>query len=356
MKKGYLVFADGSAFEGQKIGADAESIGELVFTTGMEGYLEMLTDPSFCGQIVVQTFPLIGNYGVISGDFEGKTAVKGYVVSQLCENPSNFRSEYGLDKFLKDNGICGLQGIDTRAITRKIREQGVLNAGIFDEIPQNLSAIQNYAIKNAVKAVSAQDKYTVYPVGKPKRKVALIDYGAKKNIINSLVSRGAEVAVFPSTVRAGEIFKYCPDGVMLSNGPGDPQDNTDCISELKKIIGKIPTFGICLGHQLVALAMGGETYKLKYGHRGANQPVKSLTDGRTYITSQNHGYAVKADSVKSVAKEIFINANDLSCEGLLYSGKRCFTVQFHPEAAAGPHDTGFLFDKFFDLMGEKDYA
>lgn len=356
MKKGYLVFADGSVFEGQKIGADAESIGELVFTTGMEGYLETLTDPSFYGQIVVQTFPLIGNYGVISADFEGKTAVKGYVVSELCETPSNFRSEYELDKFLKDNGICGLQGVDTRAITRKIRENGVFNAGIFDKIPEDLSAVKNYVITGAVKAVSSKEKYVVKPAEKPRRKVALIDYGAKKNIINSLVFRGAEVAVFPSTATAEEIFEYSPDGVMLSNGPGDPQDNKACIAELKKIIGKIPTFGICLGHQLAALAMGGETYKLKYGHRGANQPVKDLTSGRTYITSQNHGYAVKAASVKGVAEEIFINANDLSCEGLSYTGKRCFTVQFHPEAAAGPHDTGFLFDKFFDLMEGKDYA
>ena len=356
MKKGYLVFSDGSVFEGEKIGADGESIGELVFTTGMEGYLETLTDPSFSGQIVVQTFPQIGNYGVISGDFEGKTAVKGYIVSELCENPSNFRSEYALDKFLKDNGICGLQGIDTRAITRKIREMGVLNAGIFDEIPKDLSEIKNYAIKGAVKAVSTIEKRTFYPAGKVKLRVALIDYGAKKNIINSLLSRGAEVAVFPYNIKAEEIFDYSPDGVMLSNGPGDPQENAESIAELKKIIGKIPTFGICLGHQLAALAMGGETYKLKYGHRGANQPVKSLIDGRTYITSQNHGYAVKADSVKAVAEEIFTNANDLSCEGLSYNGKRCFTVQFHPEAAAGPHDTGFLFDKFFDLMDGKDYA
>ena len=356
MKKAYLVFGNGKVFEGERIGADSAVIGELVFTTGMEGYLETLTDPSYYGQIVVQTFPMVGNYGVISEDFEGKTAVRGYIVSELCKDPSNFRSEYELDKFLKDNGIAGLTGIDTRAVTRIIRENGVLNAGIFDEIPLDLDFIKNYSVKNAVKSVSTLERFTVKPAGKAKFRVALIDYGAKRNIIKSLVKRGAEVEVFPSTVKAEEIFEYAPDGVMLSNGPGDPQENTACIAEIKKIIGKIPTFGICLGHQLTALAMGGTTYKLKYGHRGANQPVKSLTGKRTYITSQNHGYAVDANSLKGVAREIFVNANDGSSEGLIYDGKKCFTVQFHPEAAAGPLDTGFLFDKFFDLMKGKEYA
>lgn len=356
MKKGYLVFSDGSVFEGERIGADCAAIGELVFTTGMEGYLETLTDPSFYGQIVVQTFPLIGNYGVISEDFEGKTAVRGYIVSELCETPSNFRSEYELDKFLKNNGIAGLKGIDTRAVTRIIRENGVLNAGIFDDIPTDFGFIKNYSVKNAVKSVSARERYKVKPSGKAKFKVALIDYGAKRNIIRNLVKRGAEVEVFPSTVKFEEIENYAPDGVMLSNGPGDPQENAACIAEIKKIIGKYPVFGICLGHQLVALAMGGKTYKLKYGHRGANQPVKSLTGPRTFITSQNHGYAVDAKSLKGVAREIFVNANDGSSEGLTYDGKQCFTVQFHPEAAAGPLDTSFLFDRFFDLMKGKEYA
>ena len=356
MKKGYLVLADGSVFEGERIGADLNSIGELVFTTGMEGYLETLTDPSYYGQIVVQTFPLIGNYGVISEDFEGKTAVRGYIVSELCDTPSNFRSEYELDKFLKDNNIAGLKGLDTRAITRIIRESGVTNAGIFNSVPNDLSVIKNYAVTDAVKSVSAENRYTVKPSVKAQYKVALIDYGAKGNIIKSLVKRGAEVEVFPSTVTAEEIFNFSPDGVMLSNGPGDPQENSAAIAEIKKIIGKIPVFGICLGHQLVALAMGGKTYKLKYGHRGANQPVKSLTGKRTYITSQNHGYAVNVKSLTGVAREIFINANDGSNEGLIYDGKKCFTVQFHPEAAAGPLDTGFLFDKFVDMMKGKEYA
>lgn len=356
MKKGYLVLADGRVFEGERIGADGNSVGELVFTTGMEGYLETLTDPSYYGQIVVQTFPLIGNYGVISEDFEGNTAVRGYIVSELCDTPSNFRSEYELDRFLKDNDIIGLKGLDTRAITRIIRENGVLNAGIFDSVPQDLSVVENYAVINAVKSVSTQKSYIVKPSGEIKFKVALIDYGAKGNIINNLAKRGAEIKVFPSTAKAKDIFDYLPDGVMLSNGPGDPKENAEAIEEIKKIIGKIPVFGICLGHQLAALAMGGKTYKLKYGHRGANQPVKSLTGKRTYITSQNHGYAVDAKSLDGVAREIFVNANDGSSEGLIYDGKKCFTVQFHPEAAAGPLDTDFLFDKFADMMKGKEYA
>ena len=357
MKKGYLVLADGNVFEGERIGADGCPIGELVFTTGMEGYLETLTDPSFYGQIVVQTFPLIGNYGVISEDFEGKTAVRGYIVSELCDAPSNFRSEYTLDKFLKEKGIAGLKGLDTRAITRIIRENGVMNAAIFDEKPNGVSdVIKKYSVINAVKSVSTDKRYTVNPNGKAEFKVALIDYGAKANIIRSLLKRGAEVEVFPSTATAEEILDYAPSGVMLSNGPGDPTENATAIAEIKKIIGKFPVFGICLGHQLVALSMGGKTYKLKYGHRGANQPVKSLTENRTFITSQNHGYAVDAKSLNGVAREIFVNANDKSNEGLIYEGKKCFTVQFHPEAAAGPLDTGFLFDKFADMMKGKDYA
>ena len=226
----------------------------------------------------------------------------------------------------------------------------------FDSVPNDLSVVKNYAVTDAVKSVSAENRYTVKPSGKAQYKVALIDYGAKGNIIKSLVKRGAEVEVFPSTVTAEEIFNFSPDGVMLSNGPGDPQENSAAIAEIKKIIGKIPVFGICLGHQLVALAMGGKTYKLKYGHRGANQPVKSLTGKRTYITSQNHGYAVDAKSLEGVAREIFVNANDGSNEGFIYDGKKCFTVQFHPEAAAGPLDTGFLFDRFADMMNGKEYA
>lgn len=354
MKKGYLVLGDGTCFEGVKMGADTESVGELVFTTGMEGYLETLTDPSYAGQIVVQTFPLIGNYGVIEEDFEGEPAVKGYVVGELCEYPSNFRSEYKLDEFLKRKGVCALTGIDTRSVTRIIREHGVLNAGIFDD-PSHVAKINEYSVAGVVAQVSTKEKFIVSPEEK-KYKVALIDYGAKRNIIRSLVRRGCEVTVYPCSVSAEEILSGGYDGVMLSNGPGDPAENVGCIAEIKKLIGKIPVFGICLGHQLTALAMGGQTIKLKYGHRGGNQPVKEAMGKRTYITSQNHGYAVVAESLRGVGEEIFVNANDGSSEGMLYRGKKCFTVQFHPEAASGPHDTDFLFDRFLELMEGKEYA
>ena len=355
MKKGYLVLSDGKYFEGVRIGADKETVGELVFTTGMEGYLETLTDASYAGQIVTQTFPLIGNYGVIEEDFEGEPAVRGYIVSELCDYPSNFRSQYELDEFLKQKGIPGLAGIDTRLVTRIIREHGVINAGIFDKVPDDLTEIKNYTVSGVVAAVSTGEKYVSSPE-KKKYSVALIDYGSKRNIVRNLVKRGCEVTVFPYNVKAEEILGGGFDGVMLSNGPGDPAENVECIAELSKIVGKIPTFGICLGHQLTALAMGGKTIKLKYGHRGGNQPVKEVKGKRTYITSQNHGYAVVAESLKGVAEEIFINANDGSSEGLTYPGKKCFTVQFHPEAAGGPHDAEFLFDKFLDLMEGKEYA
>lgn len=355
-KKAYLVLSNGTVFEGRRIGAEGESVGELVFTTGMTGYLETLTDPSYCGQIVMQTFPLIGNYGVISPDFEGETAVKGYVVREICDYPSNFRSEYELEKFLKDRNIPGVVGVDTREITRIIREEGVMNAKICDAVPKDLSDIAAYSVKGAVASVSCKEP-EVYPAdGEKKYRVALMDYGAKRNIIRSLQARGCEVTVFPQDAKAEDVLAINPDGIMLSNGPGDPEENVDAISELRNMIGQVPIFGICLGHQLTALAMGGSTVKLKYGHRGANQPVKDLIVGRTYITSQNHGYAVVSESLKGIGRETFVNANDFSCEGMEYPGRRCFTVQFHPEACGGPHDTSFLFDRFISMMGGEQNA
>ena len=353
--KGYLVLSDGTVFAGERIGATRDGIGELVFTTGMEGYLETLTDPSFAGQIVMHTFPLIGNYGVIPEDFEGKPHVKGYIVGELCDTPSDFRSTCELNGFLAENGIPGLMGVDTREITRIIREKGVVNAGIFGEVPKDLSPVSGFKIGRMVSEVSTKEKI-FYPCGAARYRVALIDYGAKANIARCLIKRGCDVTVFPHCVSAEEVLSGGFNGVTLSNGPGDPAENVECISELKKIIGKLPVFGICLGHQLAALAMGGKTVKLKYGHRGGNQPVKDVLSGRTYITSQNHGYAVVSNSLSRSAREIFYNANDLSNEGLVYEGKMCFTVQFHPEAACGPHDTEFLFDKFMDLMEGKEYA
>ncbi|MCF0115668.1 MAG: glutamine-hydrolyzing carbamoyl-phosphate synthase small subunit [Erysipelotrichaceae bacterium] len=356
MKKAYLVLSNGTVFEGYRMGAEGSSIGELVFTTGMVGYLETLTDPSYAGQIVMQTFPLIGNYGVISEDFEGEPAVKGYVVRELCDTPSNFRSEYALDTFLKQKGICGVYGVDTREITRIIREEGVMNAIICDEIPEDLSDVKDYLVTGVVNEVTCDKPFVCPAKGATKYHVALVDYGAKKNIIRSLNERGCEVTVVPCTTTAEEILALNPDGIMLSNGPGDPAENIFCIDQIKKFIGKVPMFGICLGHQLTALALGGQTMKLKYGHRGGNQPAKVVNGARTYITSQNHGYAVISESLKGIGKESFINANDGSCEGMDYPEYNCFTVQFHPEACSGPHDTSFLFDRFIKMMEENPHA
>jgi len=356
MKKAYLVLENSKVFEGCRIGADGETLGELVFTTGVEGYLETLTDPSYAGQIVMQTFPLIGNYGVIPEDFEGKTAVRGYVVRELCEYPSNFRSEYELDKFLKENNIVGICGVDTREITKIIREHGVMNAIICDEIPTDLTLVKNYLVKDVVPTVSTKEKLIYNSKGDKKHSVTLIDYGAKRNIIRSLQKRGCEVTVVPYDTSAEEILASDPDGIMLSNGPGDPTDNVFSIEQIKKLIGKKPIFGICLGHQLTALAMGAKTEKLKYGHRGANQPVTVSDGSRTYITSQNHGYAVVNDSLKGIGEISFTNANDGSCEGVEYKGLNCFTVQFHPEACSGPKDTAFLFDRFISMMEVSENA
>ncbi len=349
----YLVLSNGAVFEGQRIGAPGERIGELVFTTGMEGYLETLTDPSYYGQIVTQTFPIIGNYGVIEEDFEGSCALFGYIVRELCPTPSNFRSASCVNDFLKVRGIPGLCGVDTREIVRMTREEGVMNAMICDTVPADLSEIRAFAVRNAVDAVSDKEVQEFPANGEEKYRVALMDYGAKRNIIRSLRARGCRVTVYPALTPAETVLAANPDGIMLSNGPGDPAENTACIAEIKKMIGVKPLFGICLGHQLAALALGGRTVKLKYGHRGANQPVRDLQGDRTYITSQNHGYAVLTDSLKGVGEESFVNANDGSCEGMVYPDLNCFTVQFHPEAASGPLDTAFLFDRFIASMASK---
>lgn len=356
MEKAYLVLSDGRAFAGERVGASGNCVGELVFTTGTVGYLETLTDPSYAGQIVMQTFPQIGNYGVIPADFEGKCAARGYVVRELCDAPSNFRAEYDLDTFLKNEGIPGICGVDTRELTRILREEGVMSAMICDAVPEDLSALREFAVTGVVAEVS-QREGSVYPAeGEERFRVALINYGAKGNIIRCLQKRGCAVTVVPHDTSAEDILAMRPDGVMLSNGPGDPAENTFEIAQIAKLIGKVPVFGICLGHQLTALALGGKTVKLKYGHRGANQPVKEVGGTRTYITTQNHGYAVLSDSLADVGRELYVNANDGSCEGMEYPGKRCFTVQFHPEACAGPQDMEFLFDRFVSMMGGGDHA
>jgi len=349
MKKGYLVLEDGTVFEGERFGAEIESTGELVFTTGMCGYIETLTDPSYYGQIVMQTFPLIGNYGIIEDNFEGGCFVKGYVVREWCDAPSNFRAEEDLDTFLKKQGIPGLCGVDTREITKILRERGVMNARLCGSVPEDFMEIRSYAVRDAVGSVTAEKKQ-VFPAENEKFRVTLIDYGAKRNIIRELTKRGCTVTAVPAGTSAEEILAGKPDGVMLSNGPGDPAENAGPIAELSKLLGRVPIFGICLGHQLLALAAGGKTMKLKYGHRGVNQPVTEVGGTRTYITSQNHGYAVVSESLKS-GRVSFVNANDGTCEGIDYPDEWAFTVQFHPEACSGPRDTAFLFDGFLEMMG-----
>ena len=349
MKKGYLILQDGQVFEGVRFGAETDTVGELVFTTGMCGYVETLTDPSYAGQIVMQTYPLIGNYGIIREDFEGACCVKGYVVREYCDTPSNFRTDCDLDTYLKEEGVPGLFGVDTRELTRIIREHGVMNAAICDEIPADLTPIKTYAITGVVEAVSCKEPDRYPAEGEECFRVSLIDYGAKRNIVRELQKRGCTVTVLPASTSAEEILAADPDGVMLSNGPGDPAENVYQIEQIRKLLGKVPMFGICLGHQLTALAAGGSTYKLKYGHRGVNQPVRDVEGVRTYITSQNHGYAVDSDTVK-LGKVRFANANDGTCEGIDYPELKAFTVQFHPEACTGPKDMTFLFDRFVELM------
>ena len=348
MKKRYIVLENGRVFEGIAFGADKETTGEIVFTTGMCGYIETLTDPSYFGQIVIQTFPMIGNYGIIPDDFEGKCCLLGYVVREWCDEPSNFRCEKDLDSYLKECGIPGVYGVDTREMTKIIRESGVMNASICDSLPADDKAIKDYAVREAVKNVTADKPYVIPAADGHRFNVTLIDYGAKHNIARELAKRGCTVRIVPSTTSAAEILRDRPDGVMLSNGPGDPAENTYEIGELKSLMGKVPMFGICLGHQLLALANGGTTVKLKYGHRGVNQPVRDVLGERTFITSQNHGYAVVSDSIKNGTVR-YVNANDGTCEGIDYDG--AFSVQFHPEACSGPRDTEFLFDRFIEMMG-----
>ncbi len=353
-EKAYLVLANGTIFEGKSFGATGEVIGEVVFTTGMTGYLETLTDPSYYGQIVLQTFPLIGNYGVIPNDFESECiGASAYIVKHRCQHPSNFRSEGELDTFLKDNNIIGLYDVDTRAITRMIRNQGVMNGVITTGDPKNvdMQAIDSYSVKQAVENVTLDNARQISE-DKPRYKVALLDFGYKKNIANELAKRGCDVHVMPARTTLADLKALDVDGIMLSNGPGDPAENIEIIDNLKEIMTSgIPMFGICLGHQLLALSMGFKTTKLRFGHRGANQPVKDLTTGRVYISSQNHGYAVCSESIdENMAQQWFANVNDNTCEGIMYKTVPAMSVQFHPEACGGPLDTGFLFDKFINSI------
>lgn len=352
MKKCYLVLADGHVFEGTRFGAEGEVLGELVFNTGMVGYEAILTDPNNYGQIVLMTFPMIGNYGIVPADLEGKKAhLNGFVVREWCDSPSNFRCEGTLDEYLKAQNVVGICGVDTREITRIIRDKGAMNAKIVDAPGENhADSLASYAVSGAVEATGSDKKAVVCAAGEKKYSVAMVDYGTCADFACQLAERGCEVTVFPYTTSAEEILASNPDGVLLSDGPGNPADNAACIAEIKKILGVKPIFGIGLGHQMLAIAAGAETIKLQYGHRGGNQPAKSV-DGRTFISTQNHGYAVATETLPEGAKQSFENANDHTCEGVDYPSLKAFSVQFHPTACKGPQDTTFLYNAFIALMG-----
>ena len=352
--KAFLILSDGNVFEGTSIGAEREVISEIVFNTSMTGYLEVLTDPSYAGQAVVMTYPLIGNYGICYADEEsGRPWPDGFIVRELSRVPSNFRSEDSIQNFLKENNIPGIAGIDTRALTKILREKGTMNGMITTNENYNLDEIlpklKEYTTGKVVEKVTCEEKYVLPGDG---FKVALMDFGAKRNIARSLNKRGCEVTVYPALTTAEEILAANPDGIMLSNGPGDPKECVSIIKEIKKLYDSdVPIFAICLGHQLMALATGADTHKMKYGHRGANHPVKDLKTGKVYISTQNHGYVVKEETLdRDIAEPSFINVNDKTIEGVHYLGKNVQTVQFHPEACAGPLDTGFLFDEFMNMM------
>ena len=352
MKKMYIVLQDGHIFEGKGFAASGDAVGELVFTTGMVGYIETLTDAAYYGQIVMQTFPLIGNYGMISEDkLLDKSVINGYVVREWCEKPSNFRCEENILPFLTDSNVVSIYDVDTREITKIIRENGVMNACITDDPSKvDLKALAEYKIKDAVKAVSCTEK-SVKTADNEKYKVAVLDLGAKLSIENELLNRNCTVITVPYNTSADEILALGVDGIVISNGPGDPSDNQEIADEISKLIGKIPMFGISLGHQLMAMAVGAKTEKLKYGHRGSNQPVKEIASGKVSVTSQNHGYAVVSDSLDCKAGKVsFINVNDNTCAGIDYAEK-AFSVQFYPGGGEGAADAVVLYDKFVSLMG-----
>lgn len=398
--KAFLILEDGTVFTGTSFGAAKEVISEIVFNTSMAGYPEVLTDPSYAGQAVCMTYPLIGNYGVCLEDMESvRPWPDALIVRETCHVPSNFRSDESLDAFMKKYDIPGIAGIDTRALTKLLREIGTMNGMITTDEHYDLQIIlpqlKKYTCGKVVEKVTCKEKYTVpgakdlsengpisghaffdsneyekYQDGdkscKEKRpslvrnlngqglKIGLLDVGLKENIVRSLSMRGCDVTVYPAWTPAAEILADQPDGIMISNGPGDPKECTSIIAEVRKLYeSNVPIFAICLGHQLMALATGSDTFKLKYGHRGGNHPVKDLTTGRVYISSQNHGYAVDESSVNpAIAEPLFVNVNDGTNEGLVYKGKNIFTVQFHPEACPGPQDSGFLFDRFLENIKE----
>ena len=348
MDKAYLVLADGTVFEGSAFGADVEATGEAVFTTGVVGYAETLINPCYAGQIVIQTFPLAGNYGVIGEDLSGDCAAAGFVVREWCESPSNFRCQYDLDSWLKQQNIPGICGIDTRALTRKLREEGAMNAVICRSIPADLSVVKNYAFTGAAEKFSCKAK-AAYPAENPVCDVAVLDLGASDAVIHELNNLGCSAILYPYNTPAEEILSGGHSGLILADGGGNPAEYASVTAETASLMGKLPMLGVGMGHLIMALANGGEVSKMKAGHHGSNQPVKDLERGRCYITAQSHLYhALSGGDVR------FVNVNDGSCEGLSYPGKNAFSVQFVPESCVGPNDTSFIFKQFISMMGGDD--
>lgn len=355
MKK-QLILEDGTIFIGEGFGSEQETIGEVVFNTGMTGYQEVLSDPSYCGQIVTMTYPLIGNYGINRDDFESiHPAVKGFIVKEAADFPSNWRTQFTIDEYLKMRKIPGISGIDTRKLTRIIRQFGTLKGTICSMEADPQQVLKNLqTAKLSTDQVSQVSTKNAYPSPGRGKRVVLVDFGMKHGILRELNQRDCDVVVVPYNTTADEILQLRPDGIMLSNGPGDPKDVPEAIEMLKKVLGKIPLFGICLGHQLFALACGADTKKMKFGHRGSNHPVKDLATGKVAITSQNHGYTVDIDSLKNTKLAVtHIAINDGTVEGLRHLDYPAFTVQYHPEASPGPEDANYLFDQFMKMIDAK---